>query len=436
VAYIFLPKYFRGDLSTAYEYLGTRFGARIQAMSSVTFMATRLLADGVRLFATAIPLKVIFDTAGFSVGYIEIIVGIGLITIFYTVYGGLKAVVWMDVVQMILYLGAAVLTLFLLIRSVNGNDLALLAGSGKLQIFEWGQNGLIDVLTRPYVFITAVIGGGIFSMASHGTDQLIVQRLLSCRTLRDSRRALVLSAVIVMFQFALFLGVGALLWAHYGGAGLSDLGLTRADEVFPKYIIEELPSGLSGLVLAGILAAAMSTLSSSLNALAASSVLDFKRFGRMQKSPGAVADDRNHSEHESSGKSDLVRSRVWTLVWGVAFMIFASLFTDRKNPVVELGLSIASFTYGALLGAFLLAVFTRRVRESDVMVGFVVSVVAMTLIIFGLWFSPESGWFFAFTSSQSPSVGGLPVSLAWPWYTALGALITVGVGSLLGLTHR
>ncbi|MCH8122547.1 MAG: sodium/solute symporter [Bacteroidetes bacterium] len=421
VSIFFLPKYMSGDLVTAYSFLGKRFGANLQALSSVTFIGTRLLADGVRLFATAIPIKVIADAAGLSLGYPVIIIFIGLLTIVYTYFGGLKAVVWMDVAQMTLYLLAAVGSIAVLLSAVDDNAWNTLISSGKMKILDFGENGLRSIVTQPYVFWTAVFGGAVFSMASHGTDHLIVQRLLACRSLRDSQKALVGSAFIVMVQFALFLLIGSLLWVYYGGVGVNELGLSRGDEIFPKFIIDGLPPGISGLVLAGILAAAMSTLSSSLNAIASSTLMDvMPRIKRWKISP----------------ESELKASRWLTIFWGVVFMFFATLFEDQKNPVVELGLSIASFTYGALLGAFLLGMLNRRAQESDAIFSFATSVLVMILIIFGLRLDVDGVWTFVIRpSAETVSSAGLK-ALAWPWYTFVGAFISVFLGSLTALRHR
>ena len=421
VAFVFLPRYFAGDLTTAYDFLGQRFGPRLQSLSSITFMGTRLLADGVRLFATAIPLKVITDSMGLSVGYPAIIIAIGLLTMSYTYFGGLRAVVWMDVMQMGLYLLAALGSIAVLLSQLDPIALQSLADSGKMTVIDFGNQGLVGVLTQPYVMITAVVGGGIFSMASHGTDHLIVQRLLACRNVRDSQKALVFSAIVIMVQFAIFLALGVLLWAYYGGASLAELGLSRGDEVFPRFILEGLPSGVSGLVLAGILAAAMSTLSSSLNALASSSINDV--LGKMKW-------------WVSAGFDTLNASRLITLFWGVVFMFFATLFENQQNPVVELGLSIASFTYGSLLGVFLLGMIDSRVSEKAAMTVFVTTIVVMVAVIFGVWYGPETGWIFDFQPSleriQSDGLKGI----AWPWYTAIGAALTVGLGSIASYLHR
>ena len=427
VSLLFLPRYFKGNLVTAYAFLGDRYGDGMRATASVTFLVTRLLADGVRLFATAIPLKVIADTAGFTlfgdpISYFQIILLLGLITVVYTLIGGIKAVVWMDVVQMLLYIGGGVLALVLLLDSASGGWWAEAAAVGKTKILDIGfGQSLSEWVTQPYVFLTAVVGGTIFSMASHGTDQLIVQRLLTCRNLRDSQKALVGSALIVMVQFALFLFVGLLLWIYYDGATPAALGLSRADEIFPKYIIEGLPAGLSGLILAGIIAAAMSTLSSSLNSLASSSMMDlYERF---------------KGEALEASKA-LTISRGLTLFWGIVFVVFASLFEDTQNPVVELGLAIASFTYGGLLGVFLLGLLNKQTRQADAILSFFITIVLMVVIIFGIWYSTQEGWVFTINPADAVKAARALRPIGWPWYTVIGTLAMLAIGSLLGLRHR
>ena len=422
VAAVLLPRYFRGELQTAYAYLGERFGDGMRGLASVTFLVTRLLADGVRLFATAIPIQVVARAAGFEVGYPAVILAIGIVTAAYTYVGGLKAVVWMDVVQMGIYVGGALLAVGLLAASPSAGSWASAAEAGKLQVLDLGlSGGLGALLTSPYALPVAVVGGAVFAMASHGTDQLIVQRILACRTLEEGRKAMVWSGIFVVLQFALFLLVGLMLWVHYGGAPLADLGLTRGDELFPMYILDEMPAGLRGLLLAGIVAAAMSTLSSSLNALAGSTLMDLlERFGRRPETPERA----------------LALSRVLTLVWAGVFVGFAMLFTGLDNPVVELGLGIAGFTYGGLLGAFALGLVSRRARQSDAVVAFVVTIVAMVLLIFGLWWSTETGNWTLDWRPAAPTREALGLRpVAWPLYPAIGSLLTVALGSALSLRH-
>ncbi|MCY3999600.1 MAG: sodium:solute symporter [Bacteroidetes bacterium] len=427
VSLLLLPRYFKGAMSTAYAYLGERFGDRMRSTASLTFMVTRLLADGVRLFATAIPIKVIADTAGMTlmgepISYFQIILLLGIITAIYTMVGGIRAVIWIDVVQMILYVVGGLLCVVLLMQGLPENWAQIAALENKFKFIDLGFDGsLTDWITQPYVALTALIGGGVFSMASHGTDQLIVQRLLTCRTLRDSQKALIGSAGLIAFQFALFLLIGVLLWIHYGGVTPLELGLSRGDEIFPKYIIEGLPPGLSGLLLAGILAAAMSTLSSSLNSLASSSMLDLvERYFR-----NMINDTRR-----------LLFSRGLTLFWAGLFIVFASLFENTENPVVELGLAIASFTYGGLLGGFVLGIAVKRARETDAIISFCLTIVTMVLIIFGVWFSPDHGWMFNLNPTDSVIQEYGMQQIAWPWYTLIGSVLCVLLGSLFSLRHR
>lgn len=422
VALYFLPRYYEGNLSTAYAFLGERYGQGMRTTASITFLITRLLADGVRLFATAIPLWVIADMAGIQTTYFQIIFLLGVVTIIYTLIGGIKAVVWMDVVQMGIYVGGAIIALVMLIGEVPAGWFAQASAEGKTQILNFAfDDGLATWFTSPYAFITAVVGGALFSMASHGTDQLIVQRLLTCRNKRDSQKALIGSGFLVMVQFAIFLSVGLLLWAYYGGVPIEELGLTRTDEIFPRFIIEGMPAGLSGLILAGIIAAAMSTLSSSLNSLASSTMMDlYERLG------GKKLNDAKA----------LRLSRVLTLFWGFVFIGFASLFTDQENPVVELGLAIAGYTYGGLLGVFLLGLLVKRTQQLDAIISFIFTIMFMVIFIFGVWYSPTEGWTFILAPGAEAREALDLRAIAWPWYPMIGAIVHLVVGSLLSLRHK
>jgi SSS family solute:Na+ symporter len=332
ISFVFLPAYYKGELSTAYEFLGNRFGLRMRNFSSVIFQITRLLADGVRLFATAIPLSVI---TGWS--YPVSIAIIGILTIIYTYFGGIRAVVWIDVIQMVIYLGGAIIAGIFLLNNLPGgwqDMIAVARPENKFQLFNFSfGSSWKEFFTGGYNFITSIIGGMFLSMASHGTDQLIVQRLLTCNNLKNSQKALITSGVLVIFQFALFLVLGLMLYAFFQGqsVGQGSGFVTSSDEIFPKFIVEALPAGLSGIIIAGVFAAAMSTLSGSLNSLASSSMLDIykSRFGK-----------------NNTPQKDLFISRIITTIWGIVFIGGAMLFKDKNNPVVELGLAIASFTYG------------------------------------------------------------------------------------------
>ena len=386
VAFVLLPLYMRGQFVSAYQYLRQRFGQRLQAIASVTFLVTRLLAEGVRLFASAIPIKLLLDAIGLPTDYVTIIVGLSLVTVLYTYVGGIRAVIWTDAIQMTLYVGGACLCIAVLLNEVGAAGLSQAYAAGKFQVI----NLSAPILTSPFNAVAAILGGAIFSMASHGTDQLIVQRVLACRTLADGRRAMIGSAVVVMLQFALFSLVGALLWVHLGGKTPAAMGLRSSDELFPRFILDELPPGLSGLLIAGILSATMGSLSSALNSMANSTVADLLR---------AMGRD---------GAGTLRLSRLLTLVWAVVMAGFACLFTDTKGQVVLLGLGIAGYTYGALLGAFLLGLVVRRARERDAIVAFLATVIVMTIVV-------------------------RSYTLAFTWYVPLGVIVTLAVGGALSL---
>ena len=263
VSMFLLPAYYRGDLSTAYALLEERFGQRARRFASAVFMVTRLLADSVRLFATAIPLALV---TGWD--YPVSIVVIGAVTLVYTYFGGIKAVVWVDAVQMGLYLvGALVAMAALQVLTPDGwaGILSSAGEAGKLAVLDLSFDFAV-----PYTLWAGVLGGGFLTMASHGTDQLIVQRLLTCRDLTASKKALVGSGVVVIGQFLVFLMVGLGLWVYYEGRTFG-----TSDEIFARFVVEELPPGISGLLVAGVFAAAMSSLSSSINSLASATAYDF-----------------------------------------------------------------------------------------------------------------------------------------------------------------
>ena len=384
VAAVLLPAYYRGDLTTAYALLERRFGTGTRRFTSGVFMVTRLLADSVRLFATAIPLALI---TGWE--YPTSIAVIALATVVYTYFGGIKAVVWVDVLQMGLYLGGALLAMWVLHNGVPGGWAAIFESAGDAGKLQWLDLGFD--LSVAYTFWAGLIGGAFLSMASHGTDQLIVQRLLTCRDLRSSQWALVGSGFGVIVQFALFLVLGLGLWAFYGGAAFE-----RSDEIFPLFIIEQLPPGVTGLLIAGVFAAAMSSLSSSMNSLASASAYDF-----WAPAVGATGDE---------GRI-LRAGRMFTLLWAVLLVVGAVLFIplSRTTAAVEVALAVSSLVYGGLLGAFFLGVLSRRADARSVSVGVVVGIGSVTLI-----------WLFA------------RAEVAWPWFAVIGSAITFLVGEALG----
>lgn len=406
VALIMIPAYYRGEMETAYHFLGNRFGQGMRNTASITFMVTRVLADGVRLFATAIPLAIIIKGSGafssLSDGqfYTLSIIIIGILTIIYTYVGGIRAVIWMDVAQMVIYLSGAILAGILILSKLPDGFSSVSQWAASENKFQWfypgADLGFKEFIKQPYTFFTALVAGAIFSLASHGTDQLIVQRVLTCKNKQESQKAMSFSGIAVFLQFFIFLLLGILLYAYYGGANYHDLGLTRADGIFPKFIVEEMPVGVSGLIVAALFAAAMSTLSSTLSSLSSAAVLDIYRplFGK--------------------GKTEaqlLKTSRSVTLMWGAILIGVAIAFIGIKGTVVEVALGIASYTYGGLLGTFLLGILFKKISQRDAIIGFISALVVMTVVI-------------------------QTVQIAWPLYTIVGSLTTILVGIISGLVFK
>jgi SSS family solute:Na+ symporter len=385
VAALLLPGYFDGTQDTAYQRLERRFGTTTRRIASAAFLVTRALGDGVRVFATAIPLAIITHwsvPAG--------ILAVGIVTIFYTWVGGLRAVVWVDVVQLVFYVVGGIATIAIALQLADGG-FAQAWAAGKLRTIDLSLS-----FRNPYTLWGGLVGGALLSAASHGTDHLIVQRLLAARDLPDAKKALIGSGVFIIAQFALFLLVGTSLWL----AGADRAGVS-ADAIYPTFVIERLPAGLAGLVVAAILAAAMSTVSSSLNSLASASTHDFY----------APLTGRTDSAH-------LLRvGRGMTLLWAAILVGGAMLFKDRNTPVVVLALSIASITYGGLLGSYLLGGLWARTRQVDVIIAILIGVAVMFPVVLGFPKRLLSG-------------------LAWPWYVPLGTAVTVGVGMLSSMAHN
>ena len=384
VAAILLPAYSKGELKTAYTFLENRFGGKTRSFASIIFLFTRTAADGVRLFATAIPLKLMLN-----IDYPLAIAIIAVMTLVYTYTGGMKGVIWVDVMLMFIYLGGAILSAVYLLNLIPGGwgavTTASLAGN-KFSVFNLGfENGISGFFSQPYTLLGGLIGGAFLSMASHGTDQLIVQRLLSTKSLRDGQKAIVGSGVIVIIQFAIFLLVGVMLYAFYGKLDF------KSDEIFPMFIINVLPAGISGIIVAGLFAAAMSTLAGSMTSLASSTMHDLyiPFFGKN-------LDDRKQ----------LRISRMFTIFWAGMLVISAILFMESSRAVVEIALSIASFTYGGLLGTFLLGILNKKAKQEDALAGFVAGIFIMISVI------------------------SLKL-VAWTWYTIIGVIATLLIGSLL-----
>jgi len=363
ISTLFLPQYFRGEMFTAYELMRRRFGERIRKLTAGTFLVLRALAEGVRVFAVSIIIAVILGTG--EVVSIGVIV---LLTLLYTFEGGMTAVIWTDVVQMVLYVAGAVLSLFVILHQIPGGwgHVADMAGAAhKFQMFDFRFSWTPEFFARNYSFWAGLIGGCFLTTASHGTEQLLVQRYLSAKTEGESRAALFSSWVVIFVQFALFLIIGAMLYVHY-----SDQHLAPAkppESIYPAFVWNNLPPGIAGLVIAAILAAGMSNLSAALNSLSSTTVMDFYK-------PWALR--RNPSMHESYF---LKIARGSTVVWALVLFLIG-LIARNWGSVLEAGLTIASILYGSLLGVFLLGLLTRRVQEKSAMVAMAAGLIVMLAV--------------------------------------------------------
>ena len=389
VAFILIPRYFAGEIFTAYQLIEQRFGRGLKVFTAALFLTTRALAEGVRVFAISIVVEIVFKT-----GILAAVLIITALTLFYTLEGGLTAVIWTDVVQLLIYLAGTVVVLLLAGQAIPGgwaevSHLAQAAGN-KLAIFNFHFNW-----HDPYLFWSGLVGGTFLTTASHGTDQLIVQRLLAARNKRQSQWALLSSGLVILFQFSLFLVVGVVLYAFYLHFP-RPTPFTRPDQIFPTFVVTQLPRGLAGLVIAAIIAAAMANLSAAFNSLASSSVMDFyKPFVR----PGA--DERHY----------LRVSRGMTLAWGGVLTLIALGAQQFHRSVLELALTIASVPYGSMLGIFLLGVLTKRANSRGALTGALAALATLAAVM-------------AFTS------------IAWTWYVAIGTVTTFAVGLLTSLARK
>ncbi len=384
ISIVLLPGYFRGEFLTAYALIEKRFGRRMRSVAALTFLVTRTLAEGVRVSAIALVVSAALGTSERLAVFIVI-----ALTVLYTFEGGMKAVIWTDVAQFCLYLAGSVATLFFLLHRIPGGwheVTQVAANSGnKLQLFDFSW----DLATK-YTFWSGVIGGAFLTMASHGTDQTIVQRLLAARSQKDSARALIASGFIVLVQFAVFLLIGVFLFVLSQHVPLLAAG-ERTDRVLPNFLVREMPTGLAGLLLAAIIAVAMSNASGALNSLAASSVLDF-----------SILRGRN-SQLASDPAKLLKLSRRSTLLWGAALVCFGLI---HWGPVLEAGLTVASLPFGSLLGLFLLGTFDRRSNSNGSLSGMVAGLAAVLLV-------------FRYTS------------IAFTWFVLVGACVTFIVGAIV-----
>ena len=372
VSLILLPQYFNSGVTSIYEIIGQKFGPNLQKVASGIFLITRILADGVRFLATAVVVQVI---TGWTLPMAVIMIGV--VTLIYTLYGGIRTVVWLDSIQFILYLFGGFASIIIVLNLLDQSlfeAISTLLGEGKLSVFNWQG----DLIKEPYYFITAIVGGVLLSFSSHGVDYMMVQRVLGTKNLSAARKAMVGSGIFVFLQFSVFLMAGSLIYLLMGGVEM------ERDREFTSFIVNYLPIGLKGVLLAGILSAAMSTLSSSINSLASSTVTDWLGGGQTIK-----------------------KSQWVSLIWGVILIAIALLFDESDSAIVIVGLQIASFTYGGLLGLFLLSRMKRSFRSESLIVGLVAS--------FGIVFYLNQ------------------IGIAWTWFIGVAVVVNFTVTHIVNL---
>jgi len=409
VVVLFVPLYFRGELLTVYQLLGQRFGMSVRRLASLLFLVTRSLADGFRLFAAGLVLSALLlampgtgDWARTTFPSIDpaltiIVISIlvmGVAMIIFSYLGGISAVVWIDVIQLGIYLlGAGVAAWLLLDRIPGGLSEVMQTASaaGKLNWFDFTVT-----LTKSYTFWSGLIGGAFLTTATHGTDQFMVQRYLCCSSARDARGALLSSGVVIFLQFAFFLFIGTMLWVFYTNHATAEIsaftidGRLQTDRIFPHFIVTQLPPGVVGLVIAAVIAAAMS---SSLNSASSTSVGDFYM---------------PMTRNAKSERHYLNVSRALTAIWGAVQIAVALVAISVSNRVVDEVLGIASFTNGVILGAFFLGTFTKRAGQVPTFIGMIAGASIMLAI-------------------------KLATPVSWQWYVCIGSLVTFGTGYMMSL---
>ena len=381
IAAILLPAYFRGTLFTSYELLQNRFGGPVRAVAASLFLVSRTLGDGIRLHAAALVIAVAAGVPEWGC-----IVVLGAAMILYTEEGGVTATIWTDVIQMFVYLLGAVVCFVAVARALPLGVMATLeqaAAAGKLRVIDTSFS-----LTEPYTLWAGLIGGMFLTLATHGTDHYLVQRLLVARSRGAASSGLVLSGILVLAQFALFLTLGTLLFAHYGGRPFA-----RGDEILPTFASTELPGALTGFILAAIVAAALSP---SLNSMASATVRDFYL--------PYVRPDADDARQMRVG-------RAFTVIWGVA-QIAVALLAQNLDSALQAGLAALSYASGPTVGAFLLGVLTTRATSRGTVIGMVAGLLGSLAV-----------------GQLAPQVFGRP-GVAWTWNVAVGTTLTMAAGLL------
>src|SRR6266550_1141435 len=395
ICLLFIPAYFRRSLLTIYQLLQSKFGPQVKSLAASLFIVMRTIADGVRLLLTSVVMATVWRSffpglATPTATAISIAI-IGGVMLLFTTAGGMEAVVWTEVLHVGVYIIGAIAAVILLVQAIPGGfhgAIAVGEQANKFRVLDFSFD-----LTRPYVFWAGVIGGCFLNMSTHGTDQYMVQRYLCTTSARKASVALLASGVVILVQFIGFLFIGALLFAYYKpyllpsyATGLAAAPFMKADQVFPDFIINHVPSGLSGLIVAAVLAAATSP---SVNSIAATAVNDLYQ-PLVQHRP---------DEHY------LRMSRILTVIAGIAQITVALALMGVQDSAVNTALGVASLINGPILGVFLLSAMNRE-GTAAAFTGMVTGIAVVTSV-----------W--------------LRTTVAWPWYAVIGSMTTLIVGLVL-----
>ena len=387
VSFYLLPKYFSSDVVSIYEVIGSHYGPLIHKFSSIVFLITRLLADGIRFLLTAI----LFDVLT-GWGIVSCVLVIGLITLVYSYVGGIKSILWIDSIQFLIYLGGGIVSIFYLCSFLTSNQIMDVVNRSLDSVFVFKGS----IINDSNLFISGIIGGTLLSFSSHGVDYMMVQRALSCNSLSDAKKAMIGSGFFALIQFSIFLLIGSLLKEFYMGVDFSTISASyvedggfRKDREFAHFIATYLPVGLRGVLIAGIMSAAMSTLSSSINSLSSSTVRDLLGI-----------------------KNDIALSKKISIAWAFALIVIASVFDQSNESLVITGLKIASFTYGILLSLFLIQLMNKKPKDWMILVGSVCGISSVFLL-------------------QSYGV-------AWTWFILISTIVNISVSLTLSklLSHE
>ncbi len=430
VAFIFIKPYYDYGVFSIYEFLTVRFGVGSKNAASGVFLITRVLASGTRLYVAAIILVLAYklvtgvrpqgnDEFWIYVGSISVVV---VLTAIYTTLGGIKAVIWTDLIQATIMLGSALGAIYLLVRGLGGWEpaFARLTAPTDLQFLDtgiqpdvgfWGN--VKGVLESEYTIFAALLGSTFTTMATHGTDQDFVQRMLTAQDIRRSRLSLILSGLADIPIVLIFLTIGILLWANYQAHPDPDLP-KKTNEIFAHYILTGLPVGMRGLLVAGIFATAMGSLSTALNALATSYTRDWHEPYFMRK----------------DGEAASLRAVRWaTVAFSVLMIVVAAatayfVILKPGSRIIPIALGIFGYTYGSLLGVFLVGMLTRtRGNDAGNILAMIAGFVAVAILsglpndiakIFGGQLYAQPAW--------------LPV-IEFPWRILFGTLVTFAIAA-------